>query len=360
MAIEYQQATDIEIRERVRQKYKATIHKLKFLNFEELCFFSETIPAFGLTTGPLGVLGVLAALPNEVSKVERNLSASLFFILMVSREFDTYVAPFGLGVKFYTSFTDGTFVITANFDSPPINDDREKLYKFAQASPIEAAWKYHQARVEQLIAAGKQRRYLLSFHDFVRLTKQEDNYMLKPKFAAHAITHDLLSTILSGIVSVSLFAGVALMFWSLPRIVHELYPDCWFVRNVDNPPLLINFLLIPACIALSWLLARIQKTPLTVDGVGTRFFGRSPSTDSHGYISTKWLAVVFVPVLPVRAYQVIEEDLGGEQKTKYSIHPLEKLDWAQIRETIGKSIIGYMIFAILLFGFGAWALRECL
>ena len=360
MAIEYQQATDKEMQDRVRQKYKATIHKLKFLNFEELCFFSETIPAFGLSTGPLGMLGVIAALPNEVSKVERNFSASLFFILMVSREYDTYVAPFGLGVKFYTSFTDGTLVITANFDSPPINDDREKLYKFAQASPIESAWKYHQSQVEHLLAAGKQRRYLLSFHDFVSLTKQEDAYMLKPKFAARAITSDIPSTIFSGVVSVSLFAGVALMFWSLPRIVHELYPACWFVRNVDKPPLLINFLLIPACIVLSWLLARIQKTPFTIDGVGTRFFGRSPSSDSHGYISTKWLAIIMVPILPVRSYEIIEENLDGLQKMPYLINPLEKLNWAQIRETIGKSIIGYFIFALLLFGFGAWALRECL
>jgi len=345
---------------RVRHKYKATIDELSSLNFDELCFFSETTPAFGLSNGLLGVLGVIAALPNEVSKIESDFSARLFFLLMVSREYDTYVSPFGLGVKFYTSFTDGTFVITANFDSPPINDDREKIYKFARASSIESAWKHHQSRVEQLIAAGKQKRYNLSFHDFVRLTKQEDNYMLRPKFAAPAITRDLFSTILSGIGSASLFASVALMFWSLPRIVHNLYPACWFVRNVNKPSLPIIFLLILACIAISWFLARIQKVPLTVDGVGTRFFGRSPSPDSHEYVSTKWLAIVLIPLLPVRSYRIVEEDLKGQQRLSYSIHPLEKLDWAQIRETMWKSIVGYIILMLLMLGFGAWALWECM
>ena len=87
---------------------------------------------------------MLVALPFEVSRIGRNLRASIFFLLLVSRECDTYVSPFGLGLKFYTSFTDGTCVITGNFNSQAINDDREKLYKSAQPCSIEEAWQQHQ------------------------------------------------------------------------------------------------------------------------------------------------------------------------------------------------------------------------
>ena len=141
MASQYQPTTDKEIQDRVRAKYRGSIGQLKMLNFEEFCFFNESVKALGLSNGLLGPLGVLGALPNEVMRVGKDLSVSLFFLLLVSREYDTYVSSFALGTKFYTSFTDGTCVITANFDSPKINDDGEKLYKFAQPCSIAAAWK---------------------------------------------------------------------------------------------------------------------------------------------------------------------------------------------------------------------------
>src|ERR1051325_2849130 len=149
MASQYHQTSQKEIQDQVRFKYKASIYKLKLLNFEELCFFSETAAALGFSNGPIGPLGVLAALPKEVIKIGRDFSASAFFVLMISREYDTYVSPFGLGVKYYTSFTDGTCAITANFESPAINDEEEKLYKFAQPCSIEEAWKRHQTWVDR-------------------------------------------------------------------------------------------------------------------------------------------------------------------------------------------------------------------
>src|SRR5512147_3100695 len=114
MASQYQQIIDSTIQDRVRSRYRASFEQLKALNFEELCFFSETVKGLGLGNGPLGPLGVLAAAPREVIRIGRDLSASLHFLLLVSREYDTYVAPFGMGVKFHTGFTDGTCVITTN------------------------------------------------------------------------------------------------------------------------------------------------------------------------------------------------------------------------------------------------------
>jgi hypothetical protein len=116
--------------------------------------------------------------------------------------------------------------------------------------------------------------------------------------------------------------------------------------------------MILACLGISWFLARVQEKPLTVDGIGTKFFGQSPN--SGGYISTKWLVVVFLPIIPVRSYQVIEKYRGGQQNTHFSMTPLEKLDWAQIKETMWKSRFGYIVFVLLIVSFGIWAFRECM
>lgn len=359
MPITYQQTTNKEIHDQVRRKRQDAILELKQLNFEEYSFFGETVGALGFSPlGLAGFLGTFIALFAEVIRIDRNLDVTAFNVVMASREDATYASPFGLGVKFYTAFTDGTCVISANFETPAINDEKEKLYKFAARQSIGSAWLNHKKWVEKLCLEGKQRVEHLSFAGFLQLTQREDGYLLKHKNSM--MVNDTASSILSTIISASLFAAVAFMFWVLPRVVHILYPACWFVRNVNKPSLLLTFLIILGCTAVSWFLARIQNQTFTVDGIGTKFFGQSPSPDSRGYISTKWLVVVFVPILPVRSFQIIEEYPGGQHKTRYSINPLEELNWAQIKETMWKSRVGYIIFTLLFISFGVWSFWECI
>ena len=360
MASQYQPTTDKEIQDRVRAKYRGSIGQIKMLNFEEFCFFNESVKALGLSNGLLGPLGVLGALPNEVMRVGKDLSVSLFFLLLVSREYDTYVSSFALGTKFYTSFTDGTCVITANFDSPKINDDGEKLYKFAQPCSIAAAWKYHQAWVNELTASGKQRNYHLSFDEFARLARKEDSYMLKPKPLSAAIFGDIGSTLLATIIFVSLLIAITFLFLALPNLVHILYPTCWSVRDLGKPSLPQSFLIVLACIITSWVLAWVQKGMYTVNGAGTMLHGQTPSPTSRSYISTKWLVFIFLPLLPVRSYQVFGEYSDAPDKKYYDMQPLDHLHWTQIAETIWQFKWWYMLVALLWIGIGIWSLLQCI
>ena len=360
MASEYQQTTEKKIQDRVRSKYKVNIDQLKALHFEEFCFISETLPALGLSNGLFGLLGVLAALPFEVSRIGGNLSASAFFPLMVSREYDTYVSPLGLGTKFYTSFSDGTCVITANFASQPINDDDEKLYKLAQPCSIEAAWQRHQVRINDLTARGKQRKYQLSFDEYAKLARKEDNYMLKAMPFASVGAVDIGSAFLSTIILACFLAVATLIFLFLPNIVHTLYPACEYVKGMGKPTLPQSFLIVCACIVFSWLLARVQKNAHTLDGIGTAFHGNTPSPDARGYIATKWLVFMFLPLLPVRSYQ-IEGKYSKFVNTNFdSMQPLHELHWDQVRETLWRFKWWYVLVALLWIGVGAWSLLQCM
>ena len=182
MPITYQQITDKEIHDRVRRRHGAIINELKNLNFGEFYFFGETVGALGFSPlGLSGFVGMLVALFNEVTKIERNLSITLFNVVMGSREYSTYACPFGLGVKFYTGFTDGTCVITANFKTPAFQDEQKKLYKFAAAQSATAAWSIHKEWVDKLILEGKEKIEPLSFDGYLKLVQREDKYMLKLK-----------------------------------------------------------------------------------------------------------------------------------------------------------------------------------
>src|SRR4030095_5158297 len=141
MPITYQQTDDQKIHERVRRKHEVIIHELKNLRFGEYYFFGETVGSLGFSPfGCSGFFGMLVALFAEVTKIERNLGITLFNIVMGSSHYATYACPFGLGVKFYTGFTDGTCIITANFKTPPIQDEQGKLYKFAMTQSVGDAW----------------------------------------------------------------------------------------------------------------------------------------------------------------------------------------------------------------------------
>lgn len=182
MPIKYHQTMDKEILDRVRQRHQAAMQALKGLNFDEYGFFGETVQALGFSPlGLTGVLGTFIALFNEVSKLEPNLDVTIFNVVMASREDSAYAAPFGLGVKFYTSFTDGTCVISGSFESPSIRDEMSKLYKFAVSQSIESTWLFHKRQVDGFCTQGKQKIDHLSFAGFLQLAQREDDYMLQHK-----------------------------------------------------------------------------------------------------------------------------------------------------------------------------------
>jgi hypothetical protein len=184
MPVKYHQTMELDIHDRVRTRHFAAIQALKRLHFEEYAFFGETVQMLGFSPmGCLGVLGAFIAMFNEISSIESNLDVTVFNVTMVSREEGAYGAPFGLGVKFYTGFTDGTCIITANFASGSFRDDRSKLYKYAGAQTIESAWLNHKKQVAVFVRDGKQKMEHLSFADFEQLVQREDEYMLKNKYS---------------------------------------------------------------------------------------------------------------------------------------------------------------------------------
>lgn len=182
MPIKYHQTMDKEIIDRVRQRHQPALQALQRLNFAEYGFFGETVQAMGFSPlGLSGFVGTLFAIFNEVSKVEWNLDVTVFNVAMASRDEAAYAAPFGLGVKFYTGFSDGTCVISANFESQPIRDEQHKLYKFVAAQTIESAWLGHRKQVDVFRTEGKQKIDHPSFAGFLQLTQREDDYMLHHK-----------------------------------------------------------------------------------------------------------------------------------------------------------------------------------
>ena len=88
-------------------------------------------------------------------------------------------------------------------------------------------------------------------------------------------------------------------------------------------------------IGICWLLAQKVDQMYTINGNGTKLFGRTPS--DKGYISTKWVCVLFLPILPLASYEILDEQRYS-MGVQYAMKRLDKLFWPQITQTIARSL----------------------
>ena len=172
MKIESWQETDPDLIEKSRARFGDEINNLRSLGFLELCHYTEMLPPFSLATFFFGFLLMIAK--REIVRVESPLRIAMTQPLMAQSESGTYALVFGLGVKFYTLFTDGTGLISASFDSQPTQDMQLMLYKYAGKRSIEDCWRAHRNEIESFTQAGKEVELQIRFDNYVSLSEREN------------------------------------------------------------------------------------------------------------------------------------------------------------------------------------------
>jgi len=57
---------------------------------------------------------------------------------------------------------------------------------------------------------------------------------------------------------------------------------------------------------------RPQKTDMafTFQGIGTRFYGQREFKADGSYITTKWFVFLYVPIIPLRSFRVVDQGAG--------------------------------------------------
>jgi hypothetical protein len=366
-SIEYQAATRSEVINQVRSTFGPQIRELRSLGFEELGFYREIVPWFGLPLGVTGLLGAVGVLANEVTRMGPNLTVNAFFILMASRDEAAYACVSKLGVNFYTGFTDGACLNTSDYKGVGLQDDGQKLYKYASPGPLAAAWEAHKERVRKFLAEGKTASEGPGMPAYFSMLLRLNDYMLKhrsklsqPAAKKRSFAAEAVSAAVSTIVSLGILGSIVLAFALSAGVVKSIYPSCWFVRNMGIMPPALNLLAVFGLPAVSWAVARLRHDLFTVDGIGTRLYGSEAVSNPDGYISTKWLALPGVPLLPVRSYLFAAESANPWDPKTYVMRPLNAMNWAQVRGTVRRSWLGYSILTLLYAAFTAWSVLECM
>lgn len=171
MKIEYRQDFHPELTNKARTRFADEINRLRALGFSEFGFYTELLPNYSLLTQPL--IFLLAKSNREIIRVESPMRLAMSQPLLVHRERFTYALVFGMGVKYYSLFTDGTGLISANFPSHPIQDMQRKLYKSAAPRSLEECWQAHQEEINSFQRMGRQLDDGLGFEKYVTISERE-------------------------------------------------------------------------------------------------------------------------------------------------------------------------------------------
>jgi hypothetical protein len=158
---------------RVRARYADDLKRLSSLGFSEFIFYAEV-----LKTRPshFAILAFML-LRREVLFRHEGLRMGASYLLMKHDAPDTVALPMGMGVKFYTPFTDGSLLIATTFPSEAIPRAGRSVEKHVDNASIEQVWRDHQARVNRAIASGRATRPTSRFEEFKAMSLQEEGVL---------------------------------------------------------------------------------------------------------------------------------------------------------------------------------------
>jgi|GEM_PF-2707474 len=102
-----------------------------------------------------------------------------------------------------------------------------------------------------------------------------------------------------------------------------------------DPSLMASGVLAGLCL-IAGLSAYFAKESMSINGFGSKYYGKKVT--DNGYIATKWLTILFIPILPVRSYEIYSSTLkynmflGIQNQESYSMQmqPLKWLYWPQV------------------------------
>jgi hypothetical protein len=174
----YTEIKDSRLQSRVRTRYASDIAALEALGFRHLAFKLET-------RGPFSALAYLPLLPlmrraGEVLVFPFPLRLAAANVLFIHPDPSAIASCMGLGVKFYTNFSDHSLLISstllshAALQAPGIQNPNSQIVRTPPCRTLEEAWLSHKSQIAEMEATAKKISSTSSFADYVEISEREE------------------------------------------------------------------------------------------------------------------------------------------------------------------------------------------
>ena len=95
--------------------------------------------------------------------------------------------------------------------------------------------------------------------------------------------------------------------------------------------------------------------PSSFNGTGTMYYGQRESGPDGSYVTTEWITVAWIPLIPLKSYRVLPNGDGKNfvvyQSKDYSVRQVP-LNGEQIRNVYGVAVVVVGIVVSLVHFFG--------
>ena len=170
MVFSYKQSYDKSISDDLKKRFQNNITDLENQGFSYFSMHQEAIWPFSVFF-LFPVYLMMAA--NEYVQIESPLRITSYHLMYSSKEFSTIAYIYGMGCKFFTKFTDGTWVVSNT--GQKIRDEKILILKPDPGmNSTEQIWKKHQGKVTELTGMGKVLHSPITFDDWVDIEKRFD------------------------------------------------------------------------------------------------------------------------------------------------------------------------------------------
>jgi hypothetical protein len=167
----YKLVYDKSISDELKKRLASEIAYLEAEEFSSFSLHQEIIYPFSVLT--FFPIYLAMRIGKEIIQIQSPLRITTFHLMYVSQKRSTYAYVYGLGCKFYTNFTDGSWVVS-NTHQKIKNKAVTILKSDPEHTLPDQIWKRHQEKITELEAQGKHVNPHISFDTWVKLEQQFD------------------------------------------------------------------------------------------------------------------------------------------------------------------------------------------
>lgn len=170
---QYSQITNPRTQSRLRKRYGNEINALTKLGFHHLAYCQED-------HGPYSALTQFSIIPLALSHREfllikwpfRLASAN---VLLATENPSSIALCMGMGVKFYSVFSDGTVVISPTFRSSLVPNAGAKIIRLQPQPTLIETWASHKAEILRKSREVDLLSEMMTFGDYVLMSAIEED-----------------------------------------------------------------------------------------------------------------------------------------------------------------------------------------
>ena len=169
--LEFVQVVSPSVDLRLRTRYQAETAGIASLGLDHLCSYGETFSAFRLLLVVPAIVVLSMWRNREVVRLYEGTKIQACYPLLMARDKTTYAEANGDGVKFYTAFTDGTFLVSGTYVVGGL--EKPTMTRHCRVASIRETWTEHRWTIEAFEAGGRRVNRRTDFQTFVDMSRQE-------------------------------------------------------------------------------------------------------------------------------------------------------------------------------------------